>query len=312
MRNWSSAAHPNNAEVGGLQLVGYLETCVKEVFAVEVTSHAVVAGQLLHNLRAQTLTAPDVAPTVLELAKLPAETAAALLRSVVGMYADLKQDRRVIDNIALVAPAVWKAAPDEARYEVGLKYAALQVNAEIDRRDRVREFLDLVGGLTYLTDNDRTVQLLEKVTQLENAHFARDNFYNEPPLAEELKKLVPSNGDIPIAVNDAYVRALMYCVVGRTSGLANKAVPVYADLLNLFTDAQLRAFLQLPYDQRMRGKFESESVARRFARTAGAQATRTHNRSLAAALTYIAGQTPNQLSHLHNDSAYKKLLDALL
>ncbi len=38
MRNWASAAHPNQNELTGLQLVSWLETCVKEVIT-QTTGH---------------------------------------------------------------------------------------------------------------------------------------------------------------------------------------------------------------------------------------------------------------------------------
>ncbi len=312
MRNWVSAAHPNNAEIGGLQLVGWLETCVNEVFSVDVTGPAVVAHQLLRNLREQTLTAPDVPPIAASLAGLPTDTTTALLRSAVGMYSDLRQDRRVVDNIRLLAVALWKSAPEEARYEVGVKYATLSVNAEIDRKERVREFLDLVGGLTYLPADHRAIELQDKLTQLEDAHFAMNNFYNEPPLARDLRKLVPSNGDIPLAANDAYVRTLMFCKVGRTSGVANGADPIYNELLNLFTDVQIRSFLTLPFERRMQSKLASESLARRFGGLAKWLSGRTTNRTLIAALGYLAGLSAPQIANTANDTQYKKHLANLL
>lgn len=314
MRNWASAAHPNNADIGGVQLMGWLETCVKEVFSVDVTGPAVIAHQLLRNLREQTLAPADVSPIVAKLATLPGETAAALLRAAVGLYSDLKQDRRVVDNIRLVASAIWKAAPDEARHDAGLKYAALSVNAEIDRRDRVREFLDQVGGLTYLPEDQRALELQDKLSQLEAAHFAMNNFYNEPPLARELRKLVPPTGAIPAAANDAYVRTLLYCKVGRPSGsyVAVHAEPIYDELLTLFGDAQIRVFLTLPHDVRMSSKTSKEALAERFANAAKFLAERTRNQTLVAALNYIAGRTPAQVTGLANDTQYKKLLGNVL
>ena len=314
MRNWASAAHPNNAEIGGIQLMGWLETCVKEVFAVDVTGPAVVAQQLLRNLRDQTLAAGDVAPIVAKLATLPSETAAALLRSAVGLYSDLKLDQRVVQNIRLVAAALWTAAPEESRYEVGLKYAALSVNAEIQRRDRVREFLDLVGGLTYLPTDNLALEIQEKLAQLEAAHFDLNNFYTEPPLARELQKLVPHTGAVPPAANDNYVRVLMLAKVGRNSGtlVAVNANPAYDAMLTLFTDAQLRVFVALPYDARMQAKIAYGRLAQRFIEVAQWLSKRTANQGLVAALSYIGSRTVGQAAGLANDSHYRQLLQKIL
>lgn len=307
MRNWASAAHPNNAEIGGLQLMGWLETCVREVFSVEVAGPPVVAHQLLRNLREQVLDATDVPPIAGKLSQLPVETANSLLRSAVGLYADPRQERRVVDNVRLLADALWKAASVDARFEVGVKYATHAMSGDKDRKDRVREFIDLVGGLTYLPDSELAVEIQERASRLETVHFDWNNFHNEPPVARDLRAVVPSSGKIPDSVNDLYVRAVVLARVGRQSGVARGAVPIYDELINLFGDTQSKAFLNLPPVTAIKGKLAAAVVARRFGEIARVLASRTTNRTLAAALNYVAGQTPQQLANLANDSQYKKL-----
>jgi len=43
MRNWASAAHPNQNQITGLQLIGWFETCTKEVIALPETNSSVVS-----------------------------------------------------------------------------------------------------------------------------------------------------------------------------------------------------------------------------------------------------------------------------
>lgn len=47
MRNWASAAHPNQNEITGLQLVSWLETCVKEVISLPISNLTIQIKQLL-------------------------------------------------------------------------------------------------------------------------------------------------------------------------------------------------------------------------------------------------------------------------
>lgn len=51
MRNWASAAHPNQNQLSGLMLVSWLETCIKEVIAKEPNNSAVQVKLLLNNIR---------------------------------------------------------------------------------------------------------------------------------------------------------------------------------------------------------------------------------------------------------------------
>ena len=56
MRNYASAAHPNQNNITGLQIISWLETCIVEVLAKEPAGPVIEVGKLLNNLRTQHLT----------------------------------------------------------------------------------------------------------------------------------------------------------------------------------------------------------------------------------------------------------------
>ncbi|WP_228024897.1 hypothetical protein [cf. Phormidesmis sp. LEGE 11477] len=51
MRNWASAAHPNQNEITGLQLITMLETCINEVITLPLSDVVVGIKQLLDNIK---------------------------------------------------------------------------------------------------------------------------------------------------------------------------------------------------------------------------------------------------------------------
>ncbi len=51
MRNWASAAHPNQHQITGLQLIEMLETCVIEVITLPLSSVVTEIKQLLANIK---------------------------------------------------------------------------------------------------------------------------------------------------------------------------------------------------------------------------------------------------------------------
>jgi hypothetical protein len=59
MRNWASAAHPNQNEITGLQLISWLERCLKEVISLPVSDVALDIKKHLGNVRTQTITDAD-------------------------------------------------------------------------------------------------------------------------------------------------------------------------------------------------------------------------------------------------------------
>ena len=59
MRNWASAAHPNQNQLTGLQLISWLETCIKEVISLPLSNIVIEIKQLLGNIKENQLTEND-------------------------------------------------------------------------------------------------------------------------------------------------------------------------------------------------------------------------------------------------------------
>ena len=55
MRNWASAAHPNQNQITGLQLITWFETCVREVITLPETNATAQIKTLLSNMKAHAL-----------------------------------------------------------------------------------------------------------------------------------------------------------------------------------------------------------------------------------------------------------------
>jgi hypothetical protein len=55
MRNYASAAHPNQVQLTGLQLADWLETCIREVITLPPDWIAAHTGRLLANIRSHAM-----------------------------------------------------------------------------------------------------------------------------------------------------------------------------------------------------------------------------------------------------------------
>ena len=51
MRNWTSAAHPNENELTGLNLINWMEICIKEVITLPTSNNLIRVKELLNNIR---------------------------------------------------------------------------------------------------------------------------------------------------------------------------------------------------------------------------------------------------------------------
>ena len=310
MRNWASAAHPNQHELSGLQVIGWLETCVRYVLAKEPEGQVLVVQRLLYNLRTQRLSASDISSIKPNIEVLPSDLVLSLLRSVFGMFTDPDLPAEIKQNIRLIAPAVWEAVMDETKYEIGFKYSVYSANADIARKNLAYEFLEMVGGLSFLRPEELAIKLNENLDNLLAAHFGFDNFYTEPPHAKLLVQYVPESGVIPAAVLQKYVKTLILCRIGNGYGVSRAAKDYYDSLIDRFQDQQIFVFVKMVFDGDVSSRIQFSVCAEGFRRIADELESRTSNINLRTLLVLIVAKTDYELSDIQNDRAFKSVLEA--
>lgn len=311
MRNWASAAHPNQNELTGLQIVSWLETCIREVLAKEPDGPVIEIRRLLKNLRKEDLDPNDVKPIAETLPGLPGELSASLLRSIFGMYTDLDVAADVRDNIKLVAQAVWDACTDEPKYEAGMKLASLKANGEVSRAKLAREFLDLVNGLTYLPQESMALEISTAVDTLQTVHNGFSNFSNELAPARLLQKLVPVSGQVPNAIVKKYIKVISMCKIGNGYGISWVAEPIYDELIGRFSDGQSYWFVDLLNDPEVASRLSLGKCSERYQFLAGQLEQKVVNTQLKQTLKFIVGLPTGSLHNIRADSRFQRLQRAV-
>jgi hypothetical protein len=312
MRNWASAAHPNQNELSGLQIVTWLQTCIREVLCKEPSGLVIEVRKLLSNLRKEQLSAADIPPIRAALPELPEDLSASLLRAVLGMYTDVKLPADVRNNIKLVAPDIWRVCSEEPRYEVGLKFATLEANGEISRAKLAREFLDLVDGLPYLPGSRLELEISTALDALMSAHNGYNNFYNEPGPARQLQRLIPPSGEVSANVIKRYVKTVVMCKIGNGSGICWAAEPTYDDLISRFSDKFIFWFADLPLDAEFSSRLLLGKCADRYLAVASSLYMKVVNAQLKQVLQFILNMPANKLHNLGTQSQFQQLLKAAL
>lgn len=311
VRNWASAAHPNQNELTGLQIASWLETCIREVLAKEPTGPVMEVRRFLRSLREEQLGPDDVEPIAVTLPTLPEELSASLVRSVLGMYTDVDIAADVRNNIKLVASVVWEACSDEPKYEAGMKLASLEANGEVTRGKLAREFMELVGGLTYLPQESLALEITTAADALLMAHNGFNNFYNEPPPARQLQRLIPASGIVPLSSVGRYVKAVTMCRIGNGHGLSQAALAVYDDLIGRFSDRQVYAFVTLVNDPEFRSRLQFTSCAENYQALTATLDRTTVNPSLKAGLSFIEAFRTDKLYNVAADVRFKRIMATL-
>jgi hypothetical protein len=115
MRNWASAAHPNQVQITGLELITWLETCIREVISLPMSSVAIEIKKLLSNIKENQLTVDDARSIGSFFLQLTPEQAGSLLSGFFGIYCDHTTIPQTRDNIHLLLPMLWPIAPEEIK-----------------------------------------------------------------------------------------------------------------------------------------------------------------------------------------------------
>ncbi len=307
MRNYASAAHPNQNHITGLQIISWLETCIVEVLAKEPAGPVIEVRKLLHSLRTQHLSEADMPHIEAALPSLTEDLSESLLRSVFGMYTDTTVDAHVRDNLKLAAKPIWEAVSTEARRGVGLQHAMLAANGEVERAKLAREFLEIVEGLEFLTTEVLTAEMAVTLDNLTTAHYGMDNFFTEAAPARLLQRLVPANGEVPRPVRSKYVKAVTMCRIGNGYGVSWAAQDHYDELLTRFSDSHIRAFVKLVLDPEVASRLQFDSCATEYQRLTATLKTRAINPRLKEMLDFIGTYRRDRLSNIGSDEKYEQL-----
>lgn len=311
MRNHASAAHPNQVEITGLQLSSWLETCIREVLSNEPNEPAIKIRALLNNLRQERISESGLPAIEAGLDSLPETQADSLLRAILGMYATPDISSQVKDNIRIIAKSVWKVVSDEVRQEIGVKQAIHEANGDTTKSNLIREFIEVVDGLEYLTEVTRSAEISAALDNLMTAHEGWNNFYTEVAPARLLQRIVPGNGDIPVAVISKYVKVITMCRIGNGYGVSWDASDYYDELLARFQDVQIRSFINLLYDPEIISRLQFPKCARAYQSIVTTLIARAVRPRVKETLAFIEQYPTDRLKNVKSDDRFLTLRQSL-
>jgi hypothetical protein len=231
MRNWASAAHPNQNQITGLQLVSWFETCVREVIALPETSATAQIKTLLANMKAHALDTASAKQVSSFFVELTADQANNLMAGFFGIYTNEGSLPVARDNVKALAPVLWPLVGEPMRKNIGVKYGQFTANSDAIRGKWAREFLDGVGAASYIPDSIRSAEIDNALDELLAAHRGFNNFYIEPSFATRLESLIGIKGQIPAPIAGRYIEVLVEVFLTNTHGVCFAADVVYNRLL---------------------------------------------------------------------------------
>ena len=237
MRNWASAAHPNQNTLTGLQILGWLETCTIEVISLPLSNIVVEIGRFLTNVKTNVISAEDARNIASFFANLTQDQVNKLAAGLFGIYTRADTNQQTRENIHHLIPYLWERVSEPTRQQFGTKYGKFVANNDEVERELARQFLAMVSGQSYMPEALRAAEIATAIENLLSAHHNTNNFYNEPTFARALQRLV-GTGKIPKQIDQTYTLGLVEVFLSNGNGVAVNAQPIYLSLLNRLNQQQ--------------------------------------------------------------------------
>lgn len=313
MRNHASAAHPNENEIAGFEMLSWLSNCIKCAITAEPEHSVIQIQKLLENIRTQVIPISDVSYIGNEIARLSQERIDDLLWTLFGMFVDPKLGAAVKTNIGNISKYVWDASTEDRKYEIGSRYGMFRKNAEVARKDAAEEFLNIVHGQQFKDEDSLAGELIEKLETLKSVHFGFNNFYNEHPHAKALENSLPPNGIVPRAVRPLWVKVICLCAIGNgygsREGVDESAMPYYRKYIRRFGEAEIIEFLHLMSDTEFTSPLALKTPERRLKMVADSFKRQANdNIYILKAIDTIINASQAMLVDLGNANVYKNIL----
>lgn len=305
MRNFASAAHPNQNEIGAMQLLGFLETCITQVITLPETPIVVQVKRLLVNVKSHRLSEQRAAEISEFFDDLHADGADNLAAGLFGILTRPDTSEEVRDNVRLLFPRLWPGVSENQRQQLGVKYGRHAANGDQVEADHARALLDLVSGSQYLPEPVRVAEIAEAIDDLLRAHRGWDNFYNEPPRARLLESAVGDKG-VPPGLTTDYVLAVVEVFLTNGHGSSAGAEPIYKALVDRFSRGEAHVALLSISNPRISGRLQMPLPREEFTALMGRiepKLGRRHQEILAA---IRASDAP--LDRVADESRIKRLI----
>jgi hypothetical protein len=264
MRNNASAAHPNQLNISGLKLISMAEDCLREVISTPIPPAAIAVQQLLNNVRTGEVTSEDAQEVAAHFPDMGPDRTQRLAKGLFGIFYKRGTTEPVRQNIRFLAPLLWPFVDESTRKYFGIRHAFFSANNHVAEKKYAREFLNVVNGLRYITDQQRAIEVLSIVDELENAHNGMNNFYNEVLPAKRLSSILGSPAHVPVGAEAKYINTLVKVFLTNGYGTANSANVYYLELIKDFTPKQAIYAMSLVFDEGISSKLQISRCENKF------------------------------------------------
>lgn len=270
MRNDVAASHPNVESIGGYELLGWLQTCVKDVLQDHPSESAIKIKAFIDNIKTtdKPIDQTTIQRLIQEIKQLSLPHVNNMVITIFGIFIDPNTTQVLKANIAKIAPVVWACCQESLKFKIGIMIDGFRTNLHQEKLRNGIEFLRIVDGRRYETLPARVSTLNDLAERLEDARTGWDNYYNEPPIMSEILLFCKTTADIPHEVSEKLIRTVLLCRIGRGysyyNGVSPGGLPLYDKFLSLLDDNMIVKLVLMTFDTAIAARIYNSICTRHY------------------------------------------------
>jgi len=313
MRNDIGASHPNVYSINAFELLGWLQTCVQDILNDKPSASAIQIKSFIENLKKSTAVLDDATILSMErpLNDLSLQNTDNLLNSVFGIYAADATSNVVRKNIALFAPHIWNKSSDNVKYKLGVTIDGYKNNLHNEKHALGAEFFAFCDGNRYQSLDSRIIALDGHADDLLDAHYAWDNFYNEPPHMRKILSYLGTENDLPVERSQKIIKTVLICRIGKgipyNTGVSPSGKTLYDKFLNLLGDQNIILTIIAMHSNEVKVNLDNKYCQDHMVSVLKILKSNARSERIQEILDYLI-ENKMILKKIHNDKRYKDLV----
>jgi hypothetical protein len=312
MRNDIGASHPNSYSINAYELLGWLQTCVKDILNDKPSESAIQIKSFIDNLKKtkKVLDKATIKSMEVPLTNLSLTNTDNLLTSIFGIYVFDKTNNIVRKNISLIAPRIWSKSSENVRYKLGVSLDGYKNNLHEKKHKHGIDFFNSCGGNKYQSLEARIITLDEHADDLLEARYEWDNYYNEPPHMRKILSFFESENDIPHERLEKIIKVVLICRIGKGIPYNNGVSPggriLYDKFFKMLGDENIIETLLAMHLNDVRVKLGNEICQKHMKFVLKILLKNARSERIIEILDYAISHY-KRLNKLHLDKKYKDL-----
>jgi hypothetical protein len=238
--------HPQSTEPGLLKVLSLISDCNKYVLSEDFPPSIIDISEYIALMDSANFARNELAVDQ-AFSDLPHVYKSELINRLYSSYEGEKISSDLRGNIEFSAPILWKTLTREDKTAIGKRFEKTVLSGDSARITRGQAFMQIVGGLMYVSTATRRV-LIEPI--IKSLAAALDDWSQEGRLAAELKNY---SSFVPVELLPEYLAAITKTYVGyrgsspqwsRTNFYSNAAAPFIKEMFESFDSNAVDTFVE--------------------------------------------------------------------